>query len=401
MTRRMIDTGMWSNENFAALPAMARLLQIGIINHADDQGRVKANPLYLAKEIFPYDRVTPANVAKWLDLIAANGTVTVYLVDGKQYAQLTKWWEYQSLQYAAPSEHPTPPNWKDRIRRTATKMVIVTYNWTLTNGVTVPDTCDERGRPLAPKPKIPISPPSTSTPPVNANGQSPDNSPLDSPESSPDDSIYSFNLIELNLTEEEGGDRARAHESPPTKPAPPPPIVPLATLPGVRTPQWRLEKRQCDMFMVEAGKLGIGAEPFRLMVDTILSATGKTALANTSGEQGQKTLNAAKQTVIDLAEMERRTLEDVQAILTSWRENDYRGTSPPTFAQIVEHASAMLAGTHITARRQDSGKKEFASLADYNEWAARHDPQYKRIREGILVKGTTVKRTDYQPELRH
>lgn len=153
--------------------------------------------------------------------------------------------------------------------------------------------------------------------------------------------------------------------------------------------------------MAEAGKHGIGAEPFRLMVDALLQGTGKLALANTSGEQGQKTLNSAKQTVIDLAEMGRRTLEDVREVLSSWHENDYRGASPPTFAQVVEHASAMDAGTHITKRSQPSGKKDFSSLSEYNEWAIVHDPQYKRIREGILVKGTTIKRQDYQPARTH
>lgn len=405
MTRRMIDSSMWSNENFAALPAMARLLQIGMINHADDQGRVKANPLYLAKEIFPYDRVSPTNVTKWLELIAANGTIIVYTVEGKQYAQLTKWWEYQSLQYAAPSEYPTSPNWKDRIRRTATKMVIVTYNWTLTNGVTVPDTCDERGRPLVPQPAPKPKQPSTPTPPVNANGHSPDSSPIDSPESSPDDSIYSFNLIELKLTEEEG-DHAYTRDPEP----PPPPNPPLSYqltpapgeyIPGVRRPQYNQTKRNCDHFTGQASKHGVGPEPFRLMLDAVLTATGKIALANTNGDLGQQTLNQAKETVITLLEMGRRTLEDVTAVLVSWREDDYRGASPPTFTQIVEHASAMAAGTHITAKRQESGKKEFSSFADYNEWARRNDPEYKRIKEGVLIKGMLVKRDSYQPAMVH
>lgn len=221
MTRRMLDSSMWSNENFAALPAMARLLQIGMINHADDQGRIKANPLYLAKEIFPYDRVTPANVTKWLEQIADNGTVILYKAEGKQYAQLTKWWEYQSLQYAAPSEYPSPPNWKDRIRRTATKMVIVTYNWTLTNGVTVEDTCDERGKLLPPKLAVNAKQPATSTPPVNSNGHSPDAPPVDSGESTPE-RTNKLNLIELNLTEEEEGDHACEPVAPPAPPTPPP-----------------------------------------------------------------------------------------------------------------------------------------------------------------------------------
>lgn len=137
------------------------------------------------------------------------------------------------------------------------------------------------------------------------------------------------------------------------------------------------------------------------MVDAVLAATGKIALANTNGDLGQRALNQAKETVVALLEMGRHSLEDVEAVLRSWREDDYRGASPPTRLQIVEHSSAMLAGTHITAKRQDTGKKEFSSFADYNEWAARHDPDYKRIREGVVIKGTMIKRDRYQPALAH
>jgi hypothetical protein len=400
--RRMIDSSMWSNENFAALPAMARLLQIGMINHADDQGRIKANPLYLSKEIFPYDRVTPTNITKWLELIASNGTVILYTSDGKQYAQLTKWWEYQSLQYASPSDYPPPPTWKDRIRRTATKMVIVTYNWMLTSGVIVPDTCDERGKPL-PKPSLNSSLPSTPPPTSNGGSHPPDDSPLDSPEPSPDDSNYSFNLTNsFNLKEER--DSVRAQE--PARPTTSPPsyrteLQPGEYIPGVKRPQHNQTKRNADEYMGKAAKYGIGPEPFRLMVDSILDATGKTALANTNGDLGQQTLNQAKEAVITLVEMGRRTLEDVQAVLASWRQDDWRGASPPSFGQIVEHASAMAAGTHVTARRQELGKKEFASFADYNDWARHNDPEYKRIREGVVIKGINVKRPNYQPAIAH
>lgn len=205
---------------------------------------------------------------------------------------------------------------------------------------------------------------------------------------------------------EEKGDRARA-EAMPHQPAPPPPPVYRTEpsngeyIPGVRRPQSNQTKRNCDTYMARASTHNVGAEPFRLMVDAVLTATGKIALANTNGDLGQATLNQAKETVVTLLEMGRRTLEDVQAVLTSWREHDYRGHSPPTFLQIVEHASAMAAGTHITKRRQESGKKDFASLAEYNEWARYNDPEYQRIREGIIVKGTTVKRTDYRPALAH
>ncbi len=55
MKKRMLDGGIWANEKFAELPCMARLLQIGLINLADDQGRIKAHPSYLRSQLFPYD----------------------------------------------------------------------------------------------------------------------------------------------------------------------------------------------------------------------------------------------------------------------------------------------------------------------------------------------------------
>jgi hypothetical protein len=146
MTRRLVDSSMWQNEKFATLPAMARLLQIGMINHADDQGRGKAHPSLLRAQVFPYDDVTLGDVAAWLELIKANGTILLYSVDGKDYYQMCNWWEYQAHQYAMPSDYPKPAGWSDRIRKTFTKGQIVTCNWILSNGTRSPDTCDELGR---------------------------------------------------------------------------------------------------------------------------------------------------------------------------------------------------------------------------------------------------------------
>lgn len=204
--------------------------------------------------------------------------------------------------------------------------------------------------------------------------------------------------------EDQGRDAREA--APPAKPTPPPVGYQMSTapgeyIPGVGRPRYNQDKRVADQYSAKASSQGVGPEPFRLMIDAVLSATGKTALANTSGELGQQTLNQAKETVVSLLEMGRRTLEEVQEVLISWRENDWRGASPPSFGQIVEHASAMAAGTHRTARRQDSSKKEFTSMQEYNEWARRNDPQCKRIAEGIVVRGTAIKRNNYQLPVAH
>lgn len=145
MTRRMLDSAIWQNEKFGVMPSMARLLAIGIINQADDQGRGKAHPVYLRSQLFPYDDVTPGEVAEWLRAVAGNETILLYQVDGKDYYQILNWWTYQAHQYAMPSQYPKPDGWQDRIRRTLTKGVIVTCNWITADGKRSPDTCNEQG----------------------------------------------------------------------------------------------------------------------------------------------------------------------------------------------------------------------------------------------------------------
>lgn len=188
----MIDSAMWSNENFAALPAMARLLQVGVINMADDQGRVKAFPAYLRSQIFPYDDVAIADIAKWLRLIAQNGTIEIYQADGKEYIQLLNWWEYQSLQYPAPSEYPAPQGWRDRIRYNAKGGAVLTFNYVTIKGERMPDTCDSRGNPLGYSvgrpPETPVEPPvdeQPSAPADNPPGLSTWDTHLDTPPETP------------------------------------------------------------------------------------------------------------------------------------------------------------------------------------------------------------------------
>ena len=105
MMKRMVDA-LWANEKFGELPMVARLLLIGMITIADDQGRLKANAAWLRAQIFPYDDLGSDDIGNSLCLIADNETIKLYEVEGKRYAQLLNWWEYQSLQYAQPSRYP-------------------------------------------------------------------------------------------------------------------------------------------------------------------------------------------------------------------------------------------------------------------------------------------------------
>ena len=65
--RRMIDPNIWQSEDVAELSMFARLLLIGLISNADDEGRGKANPVFLKSTIFPYDEISIEEVKKALE----------------------------------------------------------------------------------------------------------------------------------------------------------------------------------------------------------------------------------------------------------------------------------------------------------------------------------------------
>ena len=183
---RMIDSSLIQNEKVAEMPLAARWLLVGMICSADDQGRLKANPILLSNTIFPYEEISGAQVEEWLLMLQANGTILVYVADGKQYAQFKNWWEYQSLQFAHPSNYPKPAGWVDRVRYTSGKGqgMILTCNWVRNDGSSSDDTCDEDGKPIKP----PAQPPAQ--PPAEADAEAATRT-------------TKLNLTKLNLTEEQ------------------------------------------------------------------------------------------------------------------------------------------------------------------------------------------------------
>lgn len=153
MSRRMIDGSFFTNERVAQMPPQCRLFLLGlIINAADDQGRMSANPAYLRALVLPFDDVSLTDIQGFLEVLIENNTIKVYDADGKHCAQFINWWAYQDqMQYAAPSKLPPPDGWDDRVRLTVGRgQAAVTYNWHLRDGTRVADTCDRTGRPIKP-----------------------------------------------------------------------------------------------------------------------------------------------------------------------------------------------------------------------------------------------------------
>lgn len=77
---RSIKPSIWIDERFIGLSREARLLCIGMISHADDEGRLLATAVRLAGDIFPADDLKPAQVLKWRTEIQQAGLIEVYEV---------------------------------------------------------------------------------------------------------------------------------------------------------------------------------------------------------------------------------------------------------------------------------------------------------------------------------
>lgn len=337
MKRRMVDAGIWANEKFAELPCMARLLQIGLVTLADDQGRIKAHPSYLRSQLFPYDEdVSIADIRKWLAAIVANGTAIAYQADGKEYIQLLNWWDYQSLQYAMPSEHPRPADWTDRIRYNAKGGLTLTCNWTTPKGETPMDSCDQDGTPLSIVSDLP---------PRNPGGRPPENSP------------GNINKEQYKNNTNKEGDRAHATNSVQPKPG--------EYLPGLPLPRQRRVQYQADHMATQRDKLGLTAAQLTALTDTVLGRMNATQIAALDTDIGNDEHRLAQETAIALAGLGHKTPAAVGIIFDTWRTHDWRGKKgePATYKLIVEHARDLP--QKVAERQPDTPKLSEAEKSKY------------------------------------
>jgi hypothetical protein len=93
------------------LSIWARWLWLGMLAHADDDGRFIADHGELLARFFGYDRdVTESKVEEWLAEVAATGLVVLYTADdGTRLAYFPDWHEHQRIDRPKPSTLPEPP----------------------------------------------------------------------------------------------------------------------------------------------------------------------------------------------------------------------------------------------------------------------------------------------------
>lgn len=108
--RRMIDPDFWNDSRVKKLPPVERLLLIGMISNADDEGRLLAHPAYLRSKIFPYDDFTLEEIGNMRDhIVETNPNIQLYQNATEDYMCFRQWPRYQKPSHPQPSKLPPPP----------------------------------------------------------------------------------------------------------------------------------------------------------------------------------------------------------------------------------------------------------------------------------------------------
>jgi hypothetical protein len=105
---RTLKPEIWEDEAVGGLRPWERLLFIGLITMADDEGRLRALPSAIAGHVFPYDELPPPKIIKWLELVEGAELICRYRVGATDYIQILGWAKHQKINRPQPSSLPAP-----------------------------------------------------------------------------------------------------------------------------------------------------------------------------------------------------------------------------------------------------------------------------------------------------
>lgn len=105
--KRMIHRDIWQSYDIAKCNYRQRLLFIGIITIADDEGRSKAEETIIQGDIFPYDKLSRNAIKTDLEHLDKLGLIHYYKCNCiEKYIQVTNWKDYQKIDHPIPSKIP-------------------------------------------------------------------------------------------------------------------------------------------------------------------------------------------------------------------------------------------------------------------------------------------------------
>lgn len=86
---------------------MTRLFFIGLWNFADDAGRHPYSVKQAKAEVFPADDISSENILGMFHELEQNGLIKAYIVEGKEYFQITGW-HHQRIDKPQKPRYPGP-----------------------------------------------------------------------------------------------------------------------------------------------------------------------------------------------------------------------------------------------------------------------------------------------------
>ena len=105
--KRMIKPEFWTDEKIIELPIPGRLLFIGLLNFADDEGIFRNSPKSIKCEIFPADTSPcPDDIKEYIDLM-----INLKLIvqgedqDGNELLKIKNWHDHQKINHPTPSKY--------------------------------------------------------------------------------------------------------------------------------------------------------------------------------------------------------------------------------------------------------------------------------------------------------
>jgi len=106
--KRMIDPSFWTDEKLGECTRDERLLFMGLVSNADDEGYGRANPKLLRSSIFPYDDLRTSDLEKWLSHLGGLNLIVLYTVNGQTYYYLPNFTKHQTINKPTKSILPKP-----------------------------------------------------------------------------------------------------------------------------------------------------------------------------------------------------------------------------------------------------------------------------------------------------
>jgi len=104
---RTIKPEFWVDRKVSSLSYFARLLFIGLWNHADDEGRFKSDPRILKGALFPLDdKTTVADLDGGLRELSGSGLVVLSEIDSELYGLCPNFKKHQVINKPTPSKLP-------------------------------------------------------------------------------------------------------------------------------------------------------------------------------------------------------------------------------------------------------------------------------------------------------